>query len=248
MKRFICLLVLLCVPWWVQAQNPRTYIPEKAYALLPIFYTETLRLMPSIPEPAYFGALAEQESCISLRHSRCMSPTSRLLTSREDGQGLFQITRAYKADGSIRFDALTEARRRYINELKELSWTNVAKRPDLQIRTAILMTRENYIRLSGVKDPEVRLQMSDAAYNGGIGGTVKERTACGLAKGCDPQIWFKHVEAYCLKSKKKLYGNRSACDINREHPRTIFQIRLGKYQRHYASWRASQPKTQGSLR
>lgn len=220
------------------AQNPHTYIPEKAYSLLPVFYKETLRLMPTIPEPAYFGALAEQESCISLRHSRCMSPTSRLLSKREDGQGLFQITKAFNSDGSIRFDSLSETRRRYIDELKELSWTNVAKRPDLQIRTAILMVRENYTRLSGVKDPYIRLQMADAAYNGGVGGTLKERTACGLAKDCDAQYWFNHVERYCLKSRKKLYGDRSACDINREHPKTLFQIRLGKYQRHYTHWKA----------
>jgi len=135
-----------------------------------------------------------------------------------------------------------------MEELKELSWTNVAQRPDLQIRTAILMIRENTTRLAGVKDPENRLQMADAAYNGGIGGTIKERTACGLAKGCDPQIWFGHVEAYCMKSKKKLYGDRSACDINREHPKTLFQIRLAKYQRHYASWRAQHPTLQGNPR
>lgn len=236
--------LLLCGVLWAitassWAQNPKTYIPKNAYALLPIFYTETARLMPTIPEPAYFGALAEQESCIHLTHKRCMSPTSRLLTQREDGQGLFQVTRAYRADGSIRFDTLAEMRKRYYSELKELSWTNVAKRPDLQIRTAILMIRENYIRFSGVKG-EPRLQMADAAYNGGVGGTLKEQLACGLAKGCDPQQWFNHVERYCLKSKKKLYGDRSACDINREHPATLFKIRLGKYQRHYAQWKATQ--------
>jgi len=215
------------------AQDVKTYIPEKAYPLLPIFYKEAGRLMPYIPTPAYFGALGEQESCLSLKHSRCFSPTSQLLTPREQGLGIFQLTRAFKTDGSTRFDALSDMRKNYATELSELSWTNLKSRPDLQIRTAVLMVRESYQRLAGVKDPMARLQMADAAYNGGIGGTLKERTACGLAANCDPSKWFHNVELYCLKSKKPLYGNRSACMINREHPELIFNHRLPKYQRHY---------------
>lgn len=217
-------------------QNVKTYIPEKAYPLLPIFYKEAERLMPMVPTPAYFGALGEQESCISLKHSRCMSPTSQLLSKREQGLGIFQLTRAFRDDGSTRFDSLTDMRNRYRTELSEMSWNNLANRPDLQIRAAILMIREGYTRFAGVPDKMARLQMADAAYNGGVGGTLKERTACGLAKGCDPNLWFDNVENYCLKSKKAIYGNRSPCLINREHPDLIFHLRLPKYQLHYEDY------------
>ena len=216
MKRLYMLVGVLLFLLGVSAsaQDVKTYIPEKAYPLLPTFYKEAERLMPSIPTPAYFGALGEQESCIHLKHPRCFAPNSQLLTKREQGLGIFQTTRAFKTDGSIRFDALTEMRAKYMQELRELSWDTYKTRPDLQIRTAVLMVRESYNRLLEVKDPMARLQMADAAYNGGFGGLNKERIGCGMAKGCDPQRWFGHVEKYCLKGTKPLYGNRTACMIN----------------------------------
>ena len=55
-----------------------------------------------------------------------------------------QITRAYRADGSLRFDALEELRTRYKTELYELNWHNIYTRPDLQIRAGILKSKENY--------------------------------------------------------------------------------------------------------
>jgi hypothetical protein len=41
------------------------------------------------------------------------------------------------------------------------------------------------------------------------------------------------VERHCLKSRQPLYGNRSACDINREHVKNVFQVRLAKYERAF---------------
>jgi membrane-bound lytic murein transglycosylase MltF len=161
----------------------------------------------------------------------------------ERGSGLGQITRAFREDGSTRFDALTDMRNRYVNELGELSWNNVKNRPDLQIRTIVLMIRESYQRLAGVSIPMERLAMADAAYNGGIGGTLKERTACGLAKGCDPNYWFNNVENYCLKSKKPLYAGRSACDINRHHAIDTLKTRLPKYEAHYKTYLERMQKT-----
>jgi hypothetical protein len=235
MKKFYFLLIFI-FPALSPAQSVKTYIPEKAHQYLPLVYKESKRLMPSVPTPAYFGGLIEQESCISLKHSRCWSPTSTLNTKREFAIGFGQITKAFRDDGSTRFDSLTDMRNRYRTELSEMSWNNLANRPDLQIRAAILMIREGYTRFAGVPDKMARLQMADAAYNGGVGGTLKERTACGLAKGCDPNLWFDNVENYCLKSKKAIYGNRSPCLINREHPDLIFHLRLPKYQLHYEDY------------
>lgn len=73
------------------------------------------------------------------------------------------------------------------------------------------------------------LAFADAAYNGGIGGLNSERRACKLAPDCDPTKWFGNVELYCLKSKAALYGNRSACDINRHHVKDVLLTRISKY-------------------
>lgn len=188
---------------------------------------------PYIPEYNYVPALIEHESCISVKHSRCWNSTSELRTKREQGLGLGQATRAFKADGSVRFDIITDMRKRYIKELKEASWDTFKHRPDLQIRMITLMLRDSYKGLYNVKDPVARLHMTDGAYNGGIGWIQRERRACGLAKNCDPNLWFDNVEHYCLRSKKPLYGNRSVCDISRHHISDVFYGRLPKYKQQY---------------
>lgn len=219
------------------AQSLKTTIPPRCEALIQPMLQEIDRIMPDTPSYPYFSALSEHESCVSLTSKRCCAPDSELKSAREQGIGLFQLTRTYREDGSIRFDTLTELSQRYRSELKELSWLNVKQRVDLQLRAGILLIRQNYKALFEVKDPVVRLQMSDNAFNGGLGGLQKERRACGLAKGCDPQLWFDHVEDRCLKSRKPLYAGRSACDISRHHTKDIFQTRLGKYELVYQRYR-----------
>ncbi|NMG71835.1 lytic murein transglycosylase [Parazoarcus communis] len=189
------------------------------------------------PMPEYFGGLIEHESCISLTHSRCWSSKSRLKTAREEGAGLGQLTRAWRPDGSLRFDALAEMRDRH-PALRELSWRTIYDRPELQMRAVVLKVRDDYTTLRVVADPLERLAMTDAAYNGGLGGLQRERRACQIKDGCDPQRWWGHVEHTCLKSRTPLYGNRSACDINRHHVADVIQRRAPKYRAHLgsASW------------
>ena len=97
----------------------------------------------------------------------------------------------------------------------------------------IILSRTNYKSLYAIQDQFQRLAMTDASYNGGLGGLQKERRACSLSKGCDPNIWFGNVEAKCLKSKKPLYSNRSACDINRHHVKDVLYTRMPKYEQHF---------------
>jgi hypothetical protein len=207
-----------------------TYIPEQAVQHLPTLSKQVKEVWPTFYAPNYFGALIEHESCISLTHSKCWNPTSRLKSDREEGAGLGQLTRAFKADGSTRFDALEDAKRLDAKGLNDLRWDTVYQRPDLQMRVVILMTRANWNRLDKlVADNDGKLAMTDAAYNGGIGGVLNERRACGLREGCDPNKWFGHVEKVCLKSTKPLYAGRSACDINRHHVHDVLHTRMPKY-------------------
>ena len=234
MKRWSWLVAIVAL-WCLQAgaQNVREYIPERAWTHKETIAQELDRLFPALSPRAYVPALIEHESCITLKHSRCWSSTSRLKTAREEGAGLSQITRAYHADGRLRFDKLSEMRARYKEELREASWDTIYQRADVQIRMMVLMLRDDYGRLYEVKDSWERLAMTDAAYNGGIGGLHKERRACSLRKGCDAQKWFGHVEKVCLKSQKVLYGGRSACAINRAHTLDVMTVRLDKYKAKY---------------
>lgn len=233
MNRLIFSVILLLLPILSQAQSVKTHIPEQAYAHLPALKEEVERLHPNGPEPAYHAALIEHESCISLKHSRCWSSTSRLKTSREEGAGLAQITRAWHKDGSVRFDKLKEMSEEYKEELGDLTWSNVYDRADLQLKVVVLLTRENWNRLHTVKNYTERLSMTDSAYNGGLGAVLKARRICGLKEGCDPQIWSGNVANVIPKSNKVLYGNRSPRQINLDHVFDVVHVRRPKYQRYF---------------
>ena len=232
MKRWL-VLISLVISTMSFAQNVKTYIPPQAFAYKETIRNELTEYFPSIYDFNYVPALIEHESCISLKHSKCWNSQSKLSTKRELGIGLGQVTKAYNPDGSIRFDSLSNMKAIYKEELKEASWSNIQYNPNIQIRIIVLMLRDDYKKLYSVKDEKVRLQMTDSSYNGGIRDVHRARRACGLAKGCDPQLWFDHTEKHSVKSNRILYGNRSAKDINNQHVRDVFFTRLPKYQKQY---------------
>jgi hypothetical protein len=192
----------------------------------PTLKAEQAKYWADHPDPAALAALVEQESCVTLKSARCWNPGAQLKSTREEGAGMGQITRAYHPDGSVRFDSLADLRNQYRSDLAGLSWDTVYQRPDLQLRALVLMSRD---AAKPFKDTPGYLAFGDAGYNGGVAGVQKERRACKLTGGCDPGQWFKHVELHCLKSRQPLYGGRSACDINREHVRNVLMVRRAKY-------------------
>jgi len=212
------------------AEDLRTFVPANAYTYAPTLKTEQREVWPADPGPAMLGALVEQESCVTLHSPHCWNPAAKLKTAREEGAGMGQITRAYRADGSLRFDSL-EAVRALDPGLSEWSWQNVYQRPDLQLRAIVVMNRHCFMRMSRlVHDPEQALEMCDAAYNGGYAGVQQERRACGQRDGCNPQKWFGNVAEVCLKSKVHWKGySKSACEINREHVEMVAVVRRAKY-------------------
>lgn len=94
----------------------------------------------------------------------------------------------------------------------------------------MLKSRDNYQYYRGMARTSLdALAFADAAYNGGVSGLNSELRACKLASWCDHTKWFDNVELLCLKSKVALYGNRSACDINRHHVKDVLVTRSVKY-------------------
>ena len=206
----------------------RTYIPTQAELLRAPLAKEFSQSWPDHPRREYVPAAMEQESCLSLTHSRCMNPKSQLKTSREEGAGVGQITRAYRPDGSLRFDALAEMRDAH-PALRELNWNNVYDRVDLQLRALLLKMRGDFNWLARIPDVEDRLLFADAVYNRGRTGIDSDRRLCQLTAGCNPQKWFGHVQHTCTGSKTPVYGKRTVCDINREHVFNVVVLRAPKY-------------------
>lgn len=218
------------------AQNVRTYIPPKAIPLIPVIKNELNDHFSHIPQPWYLPGLIEHESCISLKHSKCWSTTSELNTRwkttgarREHGAGLGQITRAWNEAGKLRFDTLANLKRMFPKELAALTWENMSSSPNLQIRAMILLLKSDYTSLRSISDPIERLKFADSAYNGGVADVNRARKICGMTKGCDPTLWFGHVEKHSVKSSKVLYGDRSPKEINTHHVRDVFLTRMPKY-------------------
>lgn len=221
---FVGVCIVIAALLSLFGRSAQAAVPPQAYKYLPVLSAELDRTWPGAPDRAYMGGLIEHESACP-RKSSCWQPTAKLHTKRELGLGFGQLTKAWRADGSLRFDKLAEMRDAH-PALRELKWDTLTRRPDLQIRTMIVMVKTDYLRFSSTVTP---LHFADAAYNGGWGGVQKERRACGLKAGCDPQRWFGHVEHVCLKSKVPIYGTRSACDINRHHVHDVLQTRAPKY-------------------
>ena len=198
----------------------RAEIPKNAHKYLPLLEVTSKQLFAAHPDAPVLAGMVHQETCAGRDSPRCWSPLARLRSPREEGAGFGQLTRTFTSTGQIRFDALAEMKAKH-KELAQLSWANIYDRPDLQMVALVLKSRDDYQVFSSVKDTKERLVFQVAAYNRGVGGVQSERRACKLKPGCDPDKWFGHVETTCTASRAPIYGNRSACDINRQHVRNV---------------------------
>lgn len=237
MKIFI--LVVISVMLYSKSYPVKTFIPERAFKYMPMVHKESLSLLGNEINPSYFDALIEQESCVRLGGNsywarRCWSPTSELKTSIENGIGFGQITRSWKKDGRLRFDTLENIRKKYPKELYELTWDNIKEKPELQIRAMTLLWRDNFKMLTNDITLNNKIAFADSIYNGGYKYLNKERKTCKLRKNCNSLIWFNNVELVKSdRAKRKLYGNRTAWDINRNHVKNVIKIRWSKYNKNY---------------
>lgn len=226
---FIGVSIITAALLLVFAGSVRADVPSQALPVLPVLKAEIGTHWPDHPAPSYFGGLIEHESACP-RVRSCWQPTARLKTQREEGGGLGQITRAFRPDGSLRFDALAEMRAAH-PALRELDWSTIYQRPDLQLRTVVLKSRGDWLRMP---DSPARLEFTDLAYNAGRGRVVNDRRACQIKPGCDPSKWWGHVEHTCTASRQPIYGTRSACDISRHHVADVMK-KSPKYRNHLES-------------
>lgn len=196
-------------------------LPAGAVRYLPTLQAEIEARWPTLAMPSVLAAQVEQESGWKV--------TATLKTSREEGAGLGQFTRAYRANGALRFDALAETRA-LDPSLAGWTWANRFD-PVYQLRGVVAKNRATFKRLRPLLDDDYNaLAMMDAAYNGGFGGVLAERRLCAQVAGCDPDRWFGHVERHSQKSRARWHGyGLSAFEINRQHVRNVMVVRRPKY-------------------
>lgn len=226
-RSILAATILMLIVTATRAADP----PAAAVPLLPVLKAEQMRWWPDHPMPSALGAQVEQETCYSLKHPKCWSPRAQLKTSRERGVGLPQITMAWRADGSVRFDSLAELRSQFPQALAGWSWDSPSLYdPALQLRALILMDWRNWRALVDVPDDADRLAFALAGYNGGMGGVRSDQRVCAGTPGCDPARWWGHVERTSLKAKTAVPGyGKSFFEVNREYPRNILFMRRPRY-------------------
>lgn len=205
--------------------------PALALTYLPLLLATQQQIWPNAPIPSFLAAQVEQESCISLTHSKCWNPRAELKTSREYGFGIGQITTAYNADGSVRFNKFEELKTAH-SSLSNWEWEN---RYDVsyQFKALVEMDKAIFNRIKGSSTVVDQLAFTLSAYNGGESGLMQDRTLCRNTTGCDPSLWYGNVEKHSLKSKVKWDGyGKSPFEINREYVKNILEVRRAKYIDH----------------
>lgn len=233
MLRALLFMVMIALPGAVMAQTAGGMkLPPRASEYLPALVEQQRAIWPDAPVPSFLGAQVEQETCPSLTHSKCWNPRAELKTSRENGIGFGQFTRAYRADGSIRFDKISELAATHAS-LRGWSWeTRYDAR--YQLTAIVEMDKAIYRRINGAASVTDRLSFMLSGYNGGESGVLQDRRLCGNRAGCDPSRWRGHVELHSLKSRERWKGyGQSPYAINREYVSNVLGLRRPKYEPYF---------------
>lgn len=197
-------------------------IPDRARPLLPVLSSTVAKQWPTAPAPENMAGQVEQESGWKER--------ATLHTSRELGRGLVQLTIAYRADGSERFNAYRDAVR--AKALRTWDWQRDPYNARYQLTYLVLTDRSNYvqmIRLRFVDAPET-WRAALVCYNAGVG-RVLSRRAEAKRKGIAADRWCGGLElAHSRGENAVLYGRPLWQAVN-EYPRVIF-TRAAKYRGH----------------
>jgi hypothetical protein len=195
-------------------------LPGVAEQYLPQLGKEVNNFWPSLKIREFPAGVIDQESNWKL--------LATLRTKREFGCGLGQFTVAYNADGSVRFNAIDEAK--HLD--RSLSGWDVSDcyQVNYQLRAVTLKLKGHARNCSAyMKGDENALKCAAGQYNGGAGSTSKRIRACRGTPGCDPGVWDANLDKQCPQSNVKEAGyGESFCEINSKYPGRVW-ARMPKF-------------------
>lgn len=197
-------------------------LPERAYQILPALQEVTQKKWPGFCRVDILAGQVEQETCPSLGHRFCWNPRAELKTSREYGFGLGQLT------VTARFDNF-KAARGWDPDLSDWRWEERFD-AEKQLIALVVYDRNLFRQISWASSDFERIAFTLSAYNGGLGGLIKDRQICAATEGCDPSRWWGHVELHSFRARTSVHGYRkSFFEINREYVRNIVWFRSPRY-------------------
>jgi hypothetical protein len=130
------------------------------------------------------------------RAPQLLEPARRAAHEREQGVGLGQLTRAFRADGSTRFDALSELVRAYPKRALRPHVGQPLRSGAAAACALVLKDRQGYRAITGASTPQDQLAMAFAAYNGGPGGLASDRRMCAATTACDKPAMVRERGAH----------------------------------------------------
>ena len=213
---FVALLatiLFLVVPSGARAEN----LPAGARQHLPVLAAAVEQHWPGAPLAQIMAGQVEQESGWKER--------ATLKTSRELGRGLVQLTIAYRADGSERFNAYRDLSGK---TFAAWDWRNDPYNVRYQLTYLTLRDKGDFTAMR-------RLMVNDAeawraalvCYNAGKGRVLQRRAQAKLA-GLPADRWQGGLDrAYTRGEAALLYGRPLYQAVN-EYPVVIFK-RSAKY-------------------
>lgn len=232
----IVILTVLSAPSGAEPVKPTAnQMPPLAQKYVPNVLNQINDFWSILSPKSSIGAQIEKESCVSLSSKRCWSPESELRVKatsandvaalkkpgattgqayvtnqglREYGFGLGQITVTSKMN-------VFEELKRQDSVLRGWKWEDRFN-VDYQIRAILVLNKRNYDAIRFADNDFERMAFTFSAYNGGLGGVIKDRKLCEAQPNCDAGKWFGNVAKYSFKSKIAIKGyGKSFFDINR---------------------------------
>ena len=206
------------------------YVPDNAKKLLPQLASTVDAKWPAFQYPWFLAGQIEQETCITLKSSKCWTPYAELKTDREWGIGLGQLTIAYNADGSERFNAFNDVKK-LDAQLRDWKFENRYD-ASLQLIAVVVRDKLEFSKITGVENQFEQSAFMFVTYNSGS--TLKDRALCRATQGCNPNLWFGNVEHTSYKSRVAVKGyKKSWFEISREYPVNIMKQRSPKYEQFF---------------
>jgi hypothetical protein len=192
-------------------------LPKLATLYIPVLLAQVTALWPSMPAPSTLAAQVEQETCVTLTSPKCWNPHAELKTAREYGFGLGQLTVTPKFNNF-------QAAKTWDKSLAGWKW-NDRFDPKMQLGALVAYDRNLYQSIQFGATTDDRLAFMFSAYNGGLGGVLKDRALCDHTPGCNPNVWFGNVEKTSFRSKLAVSGyGQSFFDINRGYVANVVPV------------------------
>ena len=217
-------LVAICLLWAVSGAKALTPAEQKmldrATPYFGMLRTAVDTAWPDPPTVSMFASQVEKESLWNPRAELCVPKPS---CSRERGIGFGQMTITPRFNVFREVGLLHPALR---------NWTpDKYYDPQLQLIAVVAKDLSHFKQFLPLMENEVEsVACMLSSYNGGFGGFSTDRKLCSNTKGCDPRLWYGHVEHVSMKAKVAQAGyGQSFFQINRGYVRGVWFDRRVKY-------------------